>query len=123
MIILDSNIFIYLVNGGLNRQVIAKHDIAHASISKIEALGFPRIHINELLLLTSLFDESYNLPLTDAVVERATKLRQQKKMSLGDAIIAATALESNCVLWTANADDFLHIVGLKMVNPLGDIPK
>lgn len=118
MIILDSNIFIYLANGTLDRKVIIDKDISHASITKIESLGFSRIHANELLLLEILFGESYDLPLTEGVVGRAIKLRQAKNMSLGDAIIAATALEHGYELWTANMDDFVHIEGLRIRNPL-----
>lgn len=118
MILLDSNIFIYLANGTLERHIVAGKDIAHASITKIESLGFSRIQANELLLLEALFSESYSLPLTDDIVERATKLRQTKSMTLGDAIIAATALEHNYKLWTANEEDFAHIEGLRIHNPL-----
>ncbi len=118
MVILDSNIFIYLANGTLERQAVANKDIAHASITKIESLGFSRIQANELLLLEVLFSESYNLSLTDGIVERATKLRQARNMSLGDAIIAATALEHNCELWTANENDFAHVEDLRIHNPL-----
>lgn len=118
MIILDSNVFIYLAHGTLDRKIISGEDISHASITKIESLGFPRIHANELLLLEILFDESYNLPLTDDIVERAVKLRQIKSMSLGDAIIAATALEHGYELWTANEEDFISIEGLRLRNPL-----
>lgn len=119
MIVLDSNVFIYLANGTLDRRSIANKDIAHASITKIETLGFSRIHADELLLLEALFGESYNLPLTDSVVERATKLRQARNMTLGDAIIAATALEHGYELWTANVEDFAHIDELHIHNPLG----
>jgi toxin FitB len=118
MVLLDSNIFIYLANGTLDRHVIASKDIAHASITKIESLGFSRIQANELLLLEALFGESYNLHLTDEIVERATKLRQANGISLGDAIIAATALEHNYELWTANEEDFAQIEGLLIRNPL-----
>jgi len=118
MTILDSNVFIYLANGTLDRKIVSNRDIAHASITKIESLGLQRIHANELFLLEMLFGESYNLSLTDDIVERATKLRQVKKMSLGDAIIAATALEHDCELWTANIEDFDHIDGLRLHNPL-----
>lgn len=120
MILLDSNIFIYLANGMLNRKFIADQDIAHASITKIETLGFSRIHANELLLLETLFNESYNLPLTEDIVERAIRLRQAKSMSLGDTIIAASALEHDVELWTANTEDFAHIDGLRARNPLKD---
>ena len=118
MIILDTNIFIYLSNGSLSSDTVADTDIAHASITKIQALGFSSIPANELLLLDALFGESHNLPLTDSVVERAIKLRQAKRMSLGDSIIAATALEHNLSLWTANTEDFNHVEGLKLVNPI-----
>jgi predicted nucleic acid-binding protein len=119
MVVLDTSVFLYLANGTLDQTIVADTDIAHASISKIEALGFPTIPANELLLLDALLEESYSLALTDNIIERAIRLRQIKRMSLGDAIIAATALEHNLVLWTANTRDFQHIEGLRLVNPLG----
>jgi predicted nucleic acid-binding protein len=118
MVILDSNIFIYLANGALDQKAIIDKDISHASITKIESLGFSRIHANELLLLEALFSESYDLPLTEGIVKRAVKLRQAKSMSLGDSIIAATALEHDYELWTANTEDFAHVEGLRIYNPL-----
>ncbi|HEX9153522.1 MAG TPA: type II toxin-antitoxin system VapC family toxin [Candidatus Saccharimonadales bacterium] len=118
MIILDSNIFIYLASGVLNRKVISDEDISHTSITKIECLGFSRIHANELLLLEALFGESYDLPLTGGIVKKAIQLRQARNMSLGDSIIAATALEHGYKLWTANIDDFAHIEDLHIHNPL-----
>ncbi|MBU6389590.1 type II toxin-antitoxin system VapC family toxin [Patescibacteria group bacterium] len=118
MILLDTNIFIYLAKGELAADSIANTDIAHASITKVEALGFPALPANELLLLTELFEESYTLDLSAAIVNQAIRLRQAKPMSLGDAIIAATALEHNLELWTANTEDFIHIEKLQLVNPM-----
>lgn len=122
MILLDTNVFIYIANGTLSTDIIARTDIGHASVTKIEALGFSAIPANELLLLTSLFNESYSVPLTDAIVDRAVQLRQARRISLGDAIIAATALEHTMQLWTANTEDFRHIEGLKLVNPTTQPP-
>jgi predicted nucleic acid-binding protein len=118
MIILDTNVFIYIANGTLSTDVISKTDIAHASITKIEALGFSTITANELLILNSLFTESYNLELTSSIVDRAVRLRQAKRMSLGDSIVAATALEHGLELWSVNIDDFKHVEDLKLLNPL-----
>lgn len=118
MILLDTNIFIYFANGTLDPELVLSVDISHASISKIESLGFSTIPANELLLLNELFNESFNHDLTEEVVDQAIKLRQAKKMSLGDSIIAATALEGDLDLWTANVDDFQHIEGLRIFNPL-----
>lgn len=39
-------------------------------------------------------------------------------MSLGDAIIAASAIDSNATLITANVEDFKWIDELKIHNPL-----
>lgn len=98
--------------------IVAKTDIAHASVTKLEALGFSTIPANELLILTSLFNESYNISLTDAIVNRAVQLRQARRMSLGDAIVAATALEHDVELWTVNIEDFRHVENLRLANPL-----
>jgi len=117
MILLDTNIFIYIAAGKLERQVVASYDIAHASIAIIEALGFPDIQANEHLILKSLFEESYSIALSDSIIERAIMLRQLKKMSLGDVIVAATALENDLALWTANIKDFQHIEGLTLIDP------
>jgi hypothetical protein len=59
-------------------------------------------------------------PLDDEVVERAIALRQEKKMGLADALIAATALEYDLPLVTRNRDDFKHIEGLQIINPFDD---
>ncbi len=56
--------------------------------------------------------------LTDEIINRAVSLRQHKKMGLGDAIVAASALSNDCTLWTANTEDFAHISDLKLFNPL-----
>lgn len=118
MVLLDTNIFIHLAKGMLSIDSILDTDIAHTSITKIEALGFPTIPANELLLFTSLFEESIELPLSDQIINQAIKLRQAKRMSLGDAIIATTALKEGLELWTANLDDFVHIENLQVRNPL-----
>ena len=46
-------------------------------------------------------------------------LRRQRRMKLGDAIIAATALEIGAKLVTRNVDDFKHIAGLELIDPFG----
>lgn len=46
------------------------------------------------------------------------KLRQNKKMSLGDSLIAATALSLGIELVSRNTADFTGIQGLTVHNPL-----
>jgi len=118
MILLDTNIFTYLANGTISPNVVAKKDIYFTSICKIEALGYSNITVVEQSYLEQLFDECYQIDLDEQIIKRAITLRLQKKMSLGDAIVAAAAIESGCVLWTANIENFDDIDELKTFNPL-----
>ena len=75
-------------------------------VTRIEALGFHRLRADEeiaLRLLLSSFDE---YPITLRTAAGADELRRQRKMSLGDALIAATCLEHGLKLATRNASDF-----------------
>ena len=117
-IVLDTNIFIYLANGTLAPLKIHGADIIYASVTKVEALGYGSITIREEAYIKELLGIYQQNDLTDTVINRAIGLRVEKKMSLGDAIIAATALDAQCELWTANTKDFEHIFGLQLHNPL-----
>jgi predicted nucleic acid-binding protein len=118
VILLDSNILIYIGNHTLDRSVVAGVDISFASISKIETLGYRDILVQEERIINALLEESHVYPLTDAIIDRSVILRQMRRMGLGDAIIAATALVEDAELWTANEVDFAGIEGLRVHNPL-----
>lgn len=57
------------------------------------------------------------LPISPEVVLEAIRLRQLRKMSLGDAVIAATALVHGLPLVTRNVADFARIDGLTVIDP------
>ncbi len=84
----------------------------------METLGYPKLSVDERLYFEEIFRTAVVLSLTDDVVDKAVELRQQKKMSLGDCLIAATALLNGFDLYTNNTTDFTHISGLTVVNPL-----
>lgn len=118
MICFDTNIVIYLANKTLDESIIKDEPIAYPSIISIESLGYPDIRSIEEQRIRELLSTITEIPLTSAIIERSILLRQDKRMSLGDAIVAATALDNNLELWTANTKDFSHIEGLQLVNPL-----
>lgn len=118
MVVFDSNIFIYAGNGTIDLSSLQGIEVCYASISVIEALGYQDITAAEQRALQRIFNAYQSMELSPSIIERAVALRQSKKMSLGDAIVAATALDYDLDLWTANTDDFKHIEGLKLVNPL-----
>lgn len=118
MVLFDSNIIIYLGNSTLARKKVDGIDVCYASITAIETLGFTKISVQEQHIIKALLAEYQPIDLSLFIVERAIVLRQQKSMSLGDAIIAATAIENDCILWTANTDDFTGIENLQIYNPI-----
>ena len=56
------------------------------------------------------------LPITDEVIAEAIRLRQQRKRSLGDLIIAATSLLCKLPILTNNTADFEDIAGLEVIS-------
>jgi hypothetical protein len=122
--LLDSNILIYLAQPGgerLQAQIIAAEPAA-SLISRVESLGFHRITPAEEARLEKLFAWVEVLPVSDAVADAAVILRKQRRMSLGDSLIGATALLYNLPLVTRNVDDFKHIPGLQIINPFATLP-
>lgn len=117
--ILDSNIIIYsILPEALDlRALILRPTAACSAISCVEAQGFHRITEVDKARFTVVFETLAVLPVTDAIIEQATKLRQQRKMSLGDAIIAGTCLVHNQALVTRNTMDFDWIARLTLYNP------
>jgi len=123
----DSNILIYAAEPGdtLCLPYVERAEAMIASVTRIEVLGFPRFGLlsaEQQERLQTITTSSIELPLDEEVIRRAIPLRQQKKMSLGDAIIAATALEYDVPLVTRNEDDFKHIPGLQIINPFATLP-
>ncbi|TAG91271.1 MAG: type II toxin-antitoxin system VapC family toxin, partial [Bacteroidetes bacterium] len=57
------------------------------------------------------------LPINEAVIDKTITIRQTKKIALGDAIIAATALVYNLVVISRNTADFKNIAGLQVIDP------
>jgi toxin FitB len=85
-------------------------------VSYVEVLGYHKLG-NEKQLLEAFFEVATVLPLSDDVLIQATKLRQLKRMTLGDALVAATALVHSRTLVTRNDQDFLWIPSLTVMNP------
>lgn len=120
--LLDSNIIIYAAQPEYEwlRQYLATIPLAVSAISKVETLGFPGLSEIEKEYLELFFSHIRVLSLDDLVVNQAIDLRQQRKISIGDALVAATALVHNLPLITRNSRDFGWIEGLTVQNPFED---
>ena len=120
--IADSNIFIYTTRSEYVYLIdwIKQHTPLISPITQVETLGYHRLQTQDKALLTKLFECLGCLYPTPAIFNIAVELRQQRKMTLGDALIAATALEHRLTLATRNTDDFKWITELHLVNPIDD---
>ncbi|MGL4612004.1 MAG: type II toxin-antitoxin system VapC family toxin [Trueperaceae bacterium] len=116
--ILDSNIIIYAAQPEHQflRDFVVQHSPAVSAVSYVEVLGYHKLG-NEKQLLEAFFEVATVLPISDDVLLQATKLRQLRKLTLGDALVAATALVHDRTLVTRNDQDFLWIPNLTVINP------
>jgi predicted nucleic acid-binding protein len=122
--LVDSNILIYAAQPAYAhlRQFIATHAPAVSAVRYVEVLGYPQLEDEERQYVEAFFRLARVLPLSHAVLERAVTLRQQRKMSLEDALVAGAALVHGLTLVTRNVEDFHWIQGLSLLNPFDAAP-
>jgi hypothetical protein len=120
--LVDSNILIYAArpDGERLRSWIPWDDVAVSVVTRIEVLGYHRLSDEERMALEALFDVLDVLPVTTEVAARAIELRRARRMSLGDSIIAATALVEDVSLVTHNVSDFEGIPDLRLEDPVAN---
>ncbi len=120
--ILDSNLIIYAARPdypGLKHFITARSP-AVSAISIVEVLGFHNLSPADRQHFEAFFAAAEILPLSDPVLAQAVALRQDRRMSLGDALIAATALVFGRELLTHNLQDFTWVPALIASDPLAN---
>jgi len=102
MKLIDSNIIIYAAKDEFEylRPLLFSEEVRISVISKAEILGYHKLTEGERRFFESVFDVVTLLPVDQNVIDIAVSLKQQRKYSLGDALIAATALLYNAELNT-----------------------
>jgi hypothetical protein len=120
--LLDSNLIIYASQPqhGALRKLIAREAPSVSVISKVETLGYHELGENGQRFLEAFFDAAEVLPVSGSVVAAAIRLRQKRRMSLGDARIAGTARSHGLPLATHNTKDFAWIEELEVIDPLAN---
>jgi toxin FitB len=121
--LLDSNLIIYASKPGYDnlRDWMNQHPICVSALSKLEVLGYHRLTPEDRNFFMDFFSALPVLPITPEVIDQAIALRQQRKMSLGDATIAATALVNNLPVATHNVSDFRWIPNLVVIDPINKL--
>lgn len=98
-------------------EFLSQQDIIISAVTKIEVLGWKDATAHQLKPLYAFMKLVIILPLSEEVIDTTISIRQSKKIALGDALIAATALVNDLVLLTRNISDFNLIDGLQVIDP------
>ena len=120
MILLDSNILIYAASDKHKslRDLFKNPECSCSIISQLEVLGYPKITSEQSKFFEAMFQLMDILPITEELVKQAIVYRKKNNMSVGDAIIAATAKIFNATLYTNNEKDFINIKDISILNPV-----
>ncbi len=121
--ILDTNTVIDYVGdklpqeSGLAMDKLVNDELNISIIVRIETLGFNGDE-SEMQKLEAFLSFGKMYYVNDLVADKTIYLRKTyRKLKLGDAIIAATALTNNLTLISRNTKDFEDISGLTCINP------
>ncbi len=118
--LIDTNVIIDNFGNKLPEKAkvfLNRFDPVVSAVTKIEVLGWRNATKEQLNPLYAFMKIATVLPIDEAVIEKTIAIRQEKKIALGDAIIAATALVHDRILISRNISDFKEIQSLQIINP------
>ena len=110
----DTNTFIYLLNKHPSLLPLLQSEWVFSFITEIELLGKPGIAPKEVKEISSLLAICIKAPHTESINKTAISLKQNYKLKVPDALIAATAIEQKIPLLTFDKD-FVRIEELDLV--------
>jgi predicted nucleic acid-binding protein len=121
--LIDSNVIIDYTSSRLPQngsdfvEKIFNNDFLISVATKIEVLGFDDVP-DKMKGMEEFVSSAMVLALDEMVTQQTILLRRKyKKLKLGDAIIAATALVHNLEIISRNLKDFDNIESLTCINP------
>ncbi len=121
--LIDTNILIYFIKGTIPMEArskvsdIFRNSFNISTITKIETLGWHRINEFDKVKYADFLEAAKVFFIHKNIQDKTIELKQEGKIPIPDAIIAATALHNNFILVTRNTKDFDKIEGLKIYNP------
>jgi predicted nucleic acid-binding protein len=112
--LLDTNILVYALKGLESVKPYFEEDCYLSVITEIEILGVPGLSKRDTGIRQSALEYCTIIPLTNSIKNEAIRLKQEFKVKLPDAVIAATALAEGFTLITADRG-FLRFASLQMI--------
>ena len=115
--LLDTNVIIEYLSDMLPAEAslaVRKLPVYISVVTKMEILGWYKVNAPTLQQLEKFINQAYVVEINNSVVSNTIYIRQQHKIKLPDAIIAATAIATSSGLVTHNTKDFREIANLKL---------
>ncbi|MEO6547613.1 MAG: type II toxin-antitoxin system VapC family toxin [Ferruginibacter sp.] len=101
-LLLDTNILIYAMKGLADVRPYFDTDPFKSVITEIEILGVKALPATEIKIRETLIEYCTVVPLTSKIKQKVSSIKKQIKIPVPDAIIAATAIEGELTLVTAD---------------------
>jgi predicted nucleic acid-binding protein len=120
MNLIDSNIIIYsaLKEYAYLRELFKEENVFVSEISLLEVLGYSSITKEQENYFNAVFSLVNKIPVSSEIIFEAIRLRKNDKLSVGDSIIAASAIGLNLTLLTNNVSDFKKVKSIQIKNPI-----
>lgn len=124
MFTLDSNILISYFND--NEKVVSQLSIWRKNssrffisvITEIEILSHPKLTEKEIAKIKRFLGELTIIPVDSQIAIIASEIRRNRKLSVGDSIIVATAVLTNSSLVTQDKEIFKKAKGFASVKTI-----
>jgi predicted nucleic acid-binding protein len=102
-ILVDTNIFLYLLKGNDTLEEILQGKKIYVSfITELELIGFKGMTAKEERQIESLLNECLILSMSSGIKTKFVEIRRRYNLKLADAVIAATAIASDIPLITSD---------------------
>lgn len=98
----DTNAILYFLSGNECMKPFVSSRFAFSVINEMELLSYPKITAEEEKQIRGFLEGSAFFGLTDSIKERTIQIRRTYNIKLPDAIVAATAIEYDMTLITAD---------------------
>lgn len=102
-LLLDTNVFIYLLSGNeLAARALVGKRLYYSFITEIELLSRPGLKVSEQKLIRTMLADCIKLTYSEQIGATTIEIRSSKHLKVPDSIIAATAIIHGLPILTAD---------------------
>lgn len=100
--LLDTNILLYALKGMADVRLYFDIPPSVSIVTEIEILGVKEMREAEIKIRETVIEYCQVIPISNSIKKKAIELKRKIKIAVPDALIAATAIEGDFTLVTAD---------------------